>query len=163
VSASSKEFRRELITGAFLVGISIIAFILIHYQVGTVRAGRPGYLIVVTPKSFPLFAASLMLIISSLNLLFLVRKQKKRLFTDEQYEKMNLKSSLPVFVALLFYVLVLEALGYVISTILLTLFMLYHFQAKKWFIVTIGVFLPPIVYFIFKLLYVPLPKGILGI
>jgi putative tricarboxylic transport membrane protein len=163
VFASSKGFRREFITAVVLVVMSIIALILIQYQVGTVRAGRPGYLIVVTPRSFPMFASGLMLVISTLNLLLVMKNRKAKPNSEEPYEKMDLKSSLPVFIVLLSYGFVLEPLGYVLSTILLTIFMLYHFRARKWQVALLGVFLPPIVYYVFKLLYVPLPKGFIGL
>lgn len=163
VLKSSKGMRREFTTAVILVVISIIMIVLIYDQVGKVSVGRPGFLIVVTPRSFPLFAAGLMLGISTINFVSILKKWKSTKESDDGFEKIDFKSSMPVFFALFFYVLLLELLGYIISTILLTVFLLYHFGARKWQVITIGLFLPPIIFYIFKMLYVPLPKGFLGL
>lgn len=154
-------FRREFITAVVLMAISISILVLIQFQVNDVRVGRPGYLIVVTPKSFPMFSAGLMFIISSFNLIK-VLKNSKITKENSEIEFIDLKAVLPVFCSLVLYAFSLEVLGYMISTIALTVFMLYYFRARPWQIFVIGLFFPPMVFYIFSYLYVPLPKGIFG-
>jgi putative tricarboxylic transport membrane protein len=124
------------------------------------RVVKPG------PGFFP-FWLGLALIIVSLALLFNYGRKKidPSLSSQDLWKGLHWEKVLYSLVALLLYALFLETLGYILATVLLTLFFFRAIEPQKWVVVIFGsVITSFITYFLFKVwLQVQLPTGLWGL
>jgi hypothetical protein len=153
-------YKRELLPSMSMFGISLAITVLTYLTVDATKIGVLGD-ITVTPRTFPLLAGIIMLGASAAYLFFEVTGKSRRSIQGEA-QAMDLKTILPVVIATIIYSVVLSRLGYVLSTVLITLFLAILFRAKLWQILIVSVLLPPLIYIVFKQIYVPLPSGIIG-
>ena len=159
--------RRNLILAFTLLAIGIILLVMIpFYTVG--RAGRPGYLININPRTFPFMMAMIMSAMGLFNVILAFRAYKKsrssssvRKLEAEEVTAFDLKSVLPLFCIMFAYVLVLPSLGYIISTVILCAATGLFFRARAWEAILLGCVLAPLVFVMFTKIGVPLPRGIL--
>ena len=160
--------RRNLILAFTLLAIGIILLVMIpFYTVG--RAGRPGYLININPRTFPFMMAIIMSAMGLFNVVLAFRAYKKSLSASSSAKKLateevtafDLKSVLPLFCIMFGYVFVLPSLGYVISTVILCTATGLFFKARAWEAILLGCLLALLVFLVFTRIGVPLPRGIL--
>ena len=150
----------DRISGVFWLSFSaVIAVESYRLGVGTFHAPQAGFL--------PL-AASLCLGILSFLLLVTTRRGKDRLSQETEDITFNLsliRKVLYVIVSLFLYAIFLNALGFILVSMILMAFMLRVIEPQKWHVVVLGTILIPIVAFVIfdYFLKVQLPKGFLGV
>ena len=147
----------DRISGSFWFLFSLF----ISYQsyklgLGTVNQPGPGFLFFWTGIVVAMLAITV--IIKSLG------KQGEEEAKDQAFGKKSVTKVVLVLVALFVYALVLEWLGFFVSTLLLFMFLLGFIERKKWwFAVLVSCAVTLCSYLIFETgLQSQLPKGILG-
>lgn len=149
--------RYDSITGlvGFAVGLGIILWSSITLKIGTVKHPGPAFL--------PLLCGS---VTSFLGILVFLQAKRER---GEVVEKrLWIRQSLYPIVAtlgiLVFYAIILEHLGFIVTTLILLLFVLICVARLSWFAgIIVSLISTGACYFIFDyLLKVRLPKGWLG-
>ena len=150
----------DRISGVFWLSFStVIAVESYRLGVGTLHAPQAGFL--------P-FSASLCLGILSLLLLSSTPRGKDRKSQEAEDVNFNLsliRKVLYVMVSLFLYAIFLDALGFILVSMILMAFMLKFIEPQKWHVVILGTILIPVfAYVIFDFfLKVQLPKGFLGV
>jgi divalent metal cation (Fe/Co/Zn/Cd) transporter len=152
-----------------LVGliIAIILWLLIPYQTKLVELTRPGFPIKITARTFPKFAIGILFVSSfiesTINLykMYKIRKSGDLFMTSETAQKLSKQETvlrpLVVIISILFFVLLFQKIGFLISAFLLCGGLVWYFGGKYWQIAVIGLGVPLIMYYLFKyILYVPL-------
>ncbi len=150
----------DRISGIFwLVFSLVIAVESYHLGVGNLHSPQAGFL--------P-FVASITLGILSF-LLLLSIKSKKPQFREEiadiTFNRPLVLKVIYVIISLFLYAIFLDALGFVLASMILIAFMLRVIEPQKWYVVTLGTLLIPIfAHLLFDVfLKVQLPKGFLGL
>lgn len=152
--------RRELIYAWVILLFSIIVLILIPSQVSNMAHAGKGQYITVTPSTFPRLTITLILALSVILLISLYRKKRMGISEGaEGTEKIQIVPVIVIFLAALLYTLLLNILGFLIDTILFCTFVTLFYRGRLWQVLITGIVSPVIIYFLFRLLYVPLPKG----
>lgn len=153
--------RRDLISSLFWIVMGII-FCTSALRYGLIRAGSPG------PGLFPfiagiiLIALSLIVLISSANVKKDNEKELKEKFFPGQD---SLKKILLALFGLFAYWISLEYFGFLLTTLIIMIFLLRFIGPQRWIIIlAITILTTASLHVIFRLwLKVQLPAGILGI
>jgi putative tricarboxylic transport membrane protein len=146
----------DRISGFFWLLFSLfISYESYRLGLGTVNQPGPGFLFFWTGIVVAILAITV--IVKSFKSLSLEEVK------DKAFGKSNVKKVLFVLVALFVYALLLERLGFFISTLLLFVFLLGLIEKKKWwFAVGVSVLVTVLSYLLFETgLQSQLPKGIL--
>jgi len=149
------------VAALFLIVFSIAAFLLIPYQIEKPKFFMGRSLMYMTPSVFPrlsivgLFILSLWYLTHSFQL-----REKNRFKELEGKHTIRVLVTFTVFVA---YALLLEPLGFVVSSALMISFLMFYYRNRNlplFFAVLISA--PLVIYFLFtRVLKVSLPEGIL--
>lgn len=147
----------DKLSSSFWLFFSIVLCIE-SYRLGLGSYHNPG------PGFLP-FWTGFVFAVFSLLLLILTYRTGKELNGESVFEKIKWSSVILVFSSMLIYALVLETLGFLISTLLFMAVLLAIIARKKWYIVgIIAVTTALATYAVFQLwLKSQLPKGIFGI
>jgi putative tricarboxylic transport membrane protein len=147
----------DRISGFFWLLFSLfISFESYRLGLGTVNQPGPGFLFFWTGIVVAILAITVIV------------KSFKRLsqeeVTDKAFGRSNVKKVVFVLAALFIYALIMELLGFFISTLFLFIFLLGVIEKKKWwFAVGVSVLVTILSYLLFETgLQSQLPKGILG-
>lgn len=146
--------RLDRISGLFWVALSsVIAIRSYHLGIGSVNDPGPGFIFFYTALFMGLMATFLLL--GS----WMQRSDETGAFDNVHWSKVVFP-----FAYILLYALVLEKIGFIISTFLLMLLFLKTVEAKRWPVaVFAGLAMSLGTYAMFALwLHVRLPKGVLG-
>ena len=138
-----------------LVGLGIILWSLMTLKVGTFR--HPG------PAFVPLFCGIVISILAAI-VFFQAKRNTQKITGESIYSEGSLVKTLSTIGILIVYGLMLERLGFIVTTFLVFLFIFKKVAGTSWFI---GILESLIVtgssYFIFGyLLKTPMPRGWLG-
>ena len=116
---------------------------------------------------FPLIASIILIFLSTITFISSITREKEKIEGNQNFfpEKESIKRVLGVVFSLIFYQVVFEKLGYFLSTLIFTIFLLKVFEPKKWTtIFKISILITVLSYILFVyLLHVRFPKGIFGI
>ena len=146
--------------------ISIFFLIMLPFQVDfSAQTSRVGKYITMTPGTFPAITIIMLVIFTVLYLYFNCWRKnwgKKETVAEEKKaeDPTNIKFTLINVAILLIYTALLNVIGFLIATILLCSVLSYHYKGRWYEVLVAGVILPVVFYYLFKLLYVPLPTGI---
>lgn len=150
---------RNLISGVFFLGAGVVITIYaITYGLGGSRSPGPGFLPFLT--GIGLVLLSLALITSTLRDRTLIHKQTEKFFPEKDSSKKIILS----ISALLLFGLLLEYLGYALTTLLFMIFVLRLIGSRKWMTALLCSASTAICFYILfeMLLKSQLPKGMLG-
>ena len=142
-------------SGLFWFLLSVVVCIYARrLGLGHFRNPGPGFLF---------FWSGVVLCVLSLIILFQTIKPADK--EEKAFGSVNWAKVASVVLALVVYGLILERLGFVLSTVLFMGFLLRSIEAKKWYVVIlVSVVSSLLTYALFELwLHARLPKGILGI
>lgn len=163
------KIKRDIIINAVIFLASIFLLIIIIPTQVRVTIGEHG----VTPATFPKLASIIIILTSLFEIIFNWKKTNWRDLEEyplklRKMEDITTKIGRPliVIVVIVIYAFVLiELLGFVISTALVMMCLMLFLDEKRFSIVVIvSLVLPLIIYFAFsKLLYVRFPNGIMGL
>ncbi len=141
----------DLVAGFFGIFFSVTMMIgSIGYRLGTPSEPQPGF--------FPFLAGGILVVLSTI---LLVRAFSGRGEEAEPFGELWRPAILAI--GLFLYSLLLDSMGYIIATIILSMVVLRVLDTKAWLkLVAISLILSVGTYFLFdRLLDVPLPLGIL--
>ena len=146
----------HIIVVIFWIGLSLLVTVL-SYKLGLGRFHSPG------PGLLPFILGILLLIISFyLLIISLVKKNGKQEIPKEKASQIDFVKISLVLISLFVYALLLEKLGYLITTFLLLIILFRSAGSKRWSSVliasTLAVFLT---YFVFTSFGLRFPAGIL--
>jgi putative tricarboxylic transport membrane protein len=151
---------RDLIGSLFWIAVGMI-FCVGAKRLGLFSGGISG------AGLFPFIASIILIGLSVMVLISSITKRKKRKIVVEDFfsEKDSLRKVLISVLALFFYQMTFEYLGYLFTTFLFMIFLLRFIEPQKWITTITAAFLTAALsYTIFVwLLKVRLPKGIFGI
>lgn len=151
------RYNTEIISGAVFAVAGAVLWLLIPSQIQTMEKGA------VNAQTLPRIAIGGMVLFAvGLLLEGLFAKEKKELvITAESFRSAAFKKELRSIVYCLFlvaYCLIIQPLGFVVSTVLLVLAVMVYYGARKWYYYAIPLAMVGIVYYVFKvLLHVSLP------
>jgi putative tricarboxylic transport membrane protein len=152
-----KTEKKEIISGFILLAISVWTCIsATHLQIGSFANPGSGF--------FP-FVLGMVTGFLSLVMLVIARFGKREAQEERKlWSGPGRKKVLYLLIALIFYGLVLETLGYTLTTFLLFIFLLAGVYPQRWYVVIGGALFASLgSYVIFQLgLTVQLPRGFLG-
>ena len=152
----------KITTSFLLIGFSVVVFLAsLKFGFGDLQNPGPGFMALLC--SVLLFSLSLVVLITDLTRL------KKKNKDDQEEMKVpivnweHLKKPIILVVALAVYALIIEGIGFVIATFLLTFVMIVTFESKKWYKdLLIAALVASISFIIFdRWLQVRLPPGLL--
>ncbi len=148
--------KKHYIIPIFLIGFSILVMTL-SYKLGLQEFNNPG------PGLMPFVASLFILLISSYLLLsYLFQKgDKDENMKEEEKEKPNLRRISFVMLSLFIYALILERIGFLITTFIVLIFMFRSVGYRWRFVVITSVVTVLITYCFFSYLGVRFPMGIL--
>jgi putative tricarboxylic transport membrane protein len=149
------------IVSIFLIVFSIVAFFLIPYQIEKPKLFMGRSLMQMEPSLFPRVSIVGLFILSVFYLMNSVKLNEKNLFRElEKQYYLRILVSFVIFVA---YALLIEPLGFVLSSALMVGSLSFYYGNRNliiFFLILIGA--PLIIYFLFtRLLRVSLPEGLL--
>lgn len=110
-----KTFDRYASVAFFVIGVAVFMYIR-SIEISTAGSS-------IGPKELPTFLSIILIILSVANLFIAIKNQK-----PAKQEKLEYKKFLIIFVSLILYALLIEPLGYVISTFL---FLMVGFQTME--------------------------------
>ncbi len=149
------------IVAIFLILFSIVAFFLIPYQIEKPKLFMGRSLMQMEPSLFPRVSIIGLFILSLFYLMSSFKLNEKNLFRE--LEKQNYLKVLVTLVIFVAYALLIEPLGFVLSSALMVGSLSYYYGNRNlivYFLILIGA--PLIIYFIFtRVLLVSLPAGLL--
>lgn len=151
------KYNAEIISGAVFSVAGAVLWLLIPSQIQTMEKSA------VNAQTLPRIAIGGMFLFAvGLLLEGLFAKEKKELVvTAESFRSAAFKKELRSLVYCLFlvvYCLIIQPLGFVISTVLLVLAVMIYYGARKWYYYAIPLAMVGIVYYVFRvLLHVSLP------
>lgn len=157
VNAMKLKYNAEIISGAVFAVVGAALWLLIPSQIQTMEKSA------VNAQTLPRIAIGGMFLFAiGLLLEGLFAKEKKELVvTAESFRSAAFKKELRSIVYCLFlvaYCLIIQPLGFVVSTVLLVLAVMIYYGARKWYYYAIPLAMVGIVYYVFKvLLHVSLP------
>jgi putative tricarboxylic transport membrane protein len=124
--------------------------------IGTISKPEPGF--------FPFWLGISLVLVSSCLLIQFTRSRAASVPSDRLWQGLRWEKILFSLVALLLYAFFLEALGYMIATFLLMLFLFLVIGSRGWVVSLFGSIITSLLtYGLFKIwLQVQLPKGIWG-
>ncbi len=151
---------RDLVSSLFLLAFGLfICIFSLKYGVGRLGAPGPGFL--------SLLSGFILIILSSILLISTVKKEKKAEKQAANFfpEKDSLRKTSISVLILLAYSIVLESLGFVVTTLLFMLFVLRFVESQSQKTTVIAALLATVFsYLLFvSMLKSQMPKGILGI
>lgn len=151
---------KPLLPQIALILFGCLILIITSYQVEITKSS--GY----SPRALPYFAGITIIILSLFTLISTVLKEKKTNRSVEsqqqEIEKKNYFRVAVVFIFLVLWTVLLEYLGFLITTFLLVISVMYMMGVKKIssLVITSGLF-SIVIYIVFKmLLKISLPEGI---
>lgn len=151
------KYNAEIISGAVFSVAGAVLWLLIPSQIQTMEKSA------VNAQTLPRIAIGGMFLFAvGLLLEGLFAKEKKELaVTAESFRSAAFKKELRSLVYCLFlvvYCLIIQPLGFVVSTVLLVLAVMIYYGARKWYYYAIPLAMVGIVYYVFRvLLHVSLP------
>lgn len=151
------KYNTEIISGAVFTVMGAVLWLLIPSQIQTLEKGA------VNAQTLPRIAIGGMFLFAvGLLLEGLFAKEKQELVvTAASFRSESFKKELRSIVYCLFlvvYCLIVQPLGFLISTVLLVLAVMIYYGARKWYYYAIPLAMVGIVYYVFKvLLHVSLP------
>jgi putative tricarboxylic transport membrane protein len=150
---SKKDFRSSLIWLVFSIGVCIES-----YRLGMATLRNPG------PGLYPFGIGLIMAIISLIVLFSSILGEKGTGSAEEPEEKVNKRDLILVVILLFLYAVILERLGFVLSTLFFIIFILTIIEKKRWYTaISFAVLATVMIYAVFNLwLDSNLPRGILG-
>lgn len=124
---------------------------------GTVRSPGPGFLFFWSAVTTGVFSIAVFV-------LAVMPGKRNRAGSESTFGNVSWTKVLYVLIPLVLYGIVLESLGYLLSTFLLMAFLLYFIEVKRWYLVVLVASASSVLsYALFALwLDVRLPKGVLG-
>ncbi len=151
------KYNKEIISGALFTVIGAILWLLIPSQIKTMEKSA------ITARTMPQIAIGGMFIFAiGLLLEGLFAKEKKELvITRASFRSTSFKLEMRSLVYALFlvaYCLIIQPLGFLVSTVLLVVEILLFYGARRWYYYAIPIGMVGVVYYIFRiLLHVSLP------
>lgn len=151
------KYNSEILSGVVFAVVGIILWFLIPSQIPTLEKTA------VTAQTLPRIAIGGMVLFSVCLLLegILMREKKELVVTKESFHSEAFHKEIRSVVYCLFlviYCLIVEPLGFVVSTILLVVAIMLYYRARKWYYYVIPLSMIAVVYVVFKmLLHVSLP------
>lgn len=151
------KYNTEIISGAVFAVMGAVLWLLIPSQIQTLEKGA------VNAQTLPRIAIGGMFLFAvGLLLEGLFAKEKQELVvTAASFRSESFKKELRSIIYCLFlvvYCLIIQPLGFLISTVLLVLAVMIYYGARKWYYYAIPLAMVGIVYYVFKvLLHVSLP------
>lgn len=151
------KYNTEIISGAVFSVVGAVLWLLIPSQIQTMEKSA------VNAQTLPRIAiGGIFLFAVGLLLEGLFSKEKKELvITAESFRSAAFKKELRSVIYCLFlviYCLIIQPLGFVVSTVLLVLAVMLYYGARKWYYYAIPLAMVGAVYYVFRvLLHVSLP------
>lgn len=151
------KYNTEIISGAVFAVMGAVLWILIPSQIQTMEKSA------VNAQTLPRIAIGGMFLFAvGLLLEGLFGKEKRELvITADSFRSKSFKKELRSILYCLFlvtYCLIIQPLGFVVSTVLLVLAVMIYYGARKWYYYAIPLAMVGIVYYVFRvLLHVSLP------
>ena len=149
------------IIAVFLIVFSLTAFFLIPYQIEKPKLFMGRSLMQMEPSLFPRVSIIGLVILSVFYLFISFKLNEKNLFRE--LDKQNYLKILVTFVIFIAYALLIEPLGFVLSSALMVGSLSSYYGNRNlivFFLILIGA--PLIIYFLFtRVLQVSLPEGLL--
>ncbi len=149
------------IVAVCLIIFSIVAFLMIPYQIEKPKLFMGRSLTNMTPSLFPRLSIVGLFILSIWYLTHSFHLKEKNLF--KELGKQSFVRILVTYAVFALYAVLLEPLGFIVSSALMVSFLMFYYGNRNliiFFVVLIGA--PLSIYYIFtRLLQVSLPEGIL--
>ena len=151
------KYNTEIISGAVFAIMGAVLWTLIPSQIQTMEKGA------VNAQTLPRIAIGGMFLFAvGLLLEGLFAKEKQELvITADSFRSKSFKKEMRSILYCLFlvvYCLIIQPLGFVVSTVLLVLAVMIYYGARKWYYYAIPLAMVGIVYYVFRvLLHVSLP------
>ena len=151
------KYNTEIISGAVFAIMGAVLWTLIPSQIQTMEKGA------VNAQTLPRIAIGGMFLFAvGLLLEGLFAKEKQELvITGDSFRSESFKKEMRSILYCLFlvaYCLIIQPLGFVVSTVLLVLAVMIYYGARKWYYYAIPLAMVGIVYYVFRvLLHVSLP------
>ena len=151
------KYNTEIISGAVFAIMGAVLWTLIPSQIQTMEKGA------VNAQTLPRIAIGGMFLFAvGLLLEGLFAKEKQELvITADSFRSESFKKEMRSILYCLFlvaYCLIIQPLGFVVSTVLLVLAVMIYYGARKWYYYAIPLAMVGIVYYVFRvLLHVSLP------
>lgn len=136
----------DLVSGIFFLIFSVALFLVIPSQVKVVTDE------VVNSRTFP-YILSLIIMAMSLKTIALevVRLAKKEAVETKEFDSKVEAKALFLFSLLIVYVILIQVIGYLVSSLLMVSSFLIFFKTKKWYYYAITLGLTVGIFFIFKM------------
>ncbi len=140
----------------FIAGLGILAWSVLTLRVGTLSKPGPGF--------FPIFCGVVICILASI-VVYQARRNRKEVKGERLYEKSSLVDLISTVGILTGYALLLERLGFLVTTFIVLLFIFKKISKTPLFLGIVESLLATgACYFVFGyLLKTPVPKGWFGI
>lgn len=157
VNAMKIKYNAEIISGAVFTVVGAALWLLIPSQIQTMEKGA------INAQTLPRIAIGGMFLFAvGLLLEGIFAKEKREIVvTGASFRSEEFKKELRSIVYCLFlvaYCLIIQPLGFVVSTVLLVLAVMIYYGARKWYYYAIPLAMVGIVYYVFRmLLHVSLP------
>lgn len=151
------KYNAEIISGAVFTVVGAALWLLIPSQIQTMEKGA------INAQTLPRIAIGGMFLFAvGLLLEGIFAKEKREIVvTGASFRSEEFKKELRSIVYCLFlvaYCLIIQPLGFVVSTVLLVLAVMIYYGARKWYYYAIPLAMVGIVYYVFRmLLHVSLP------
>lgn len=151
------KYNSEMISGAIFTVVGAVLWLLIPSQIPTMEKTA------INAQTLPRIAIGGIFLFSVCLLLegLFTREKKEVTVTKESFRSVRLRKELRSVIYSLFlvaYCLMIEPLGFLISTVILVLAILIFYGARKWYYYAIPLAMIGIVYYVFGvLLHVSLP------
>jgi putative tricarboxylic transport membrane protein len=152
---STKRVKNQIILAFFWVGVGLFVMVL-SYQLGLGGLHNPG------PGLMPFLLGFLLIFVSiCLLLTFLFKRAVRAVALKEDQGQVNYVRLCLVLASLFAYSLLLEPIGFLITT-LLTLVILFWSMSNRWVTVLLASILTAFIsYFLFSYLGIRFPQGII--
>lgn len=141
----------------FAIIFAIIVFFIIPSQIKDTGVSFTG------PRFYPYFLTVSILVLGIISIIVdLSKRDKKESASKSGFNKYAFMRVLLSFIILIAWVYILPILGFVISTVLLTIGLTFIIEKRKLYqVLIVSILFTVVIYFIFRTgLKIPLPKGI---
>jgi len=154
--------KQDVIIGTILAFASGVIFFLIRSsELHSVSQGEVG----LSPAFFPELAFLLIFILSCILIILAYFKSDKRQTSEtvKKFDLTQMKQVGTIFLVLILYVILINIIGYYISSLATLVTLFWIFRVKSWYtILPVSILLMVLIFFFFEMgLKVLLPRGIL--
>jgi putative tricarboxylic transport membrane protein len=125
------KFREDMVIGVILLILSTVSFILIYNGLHKELRGEHG----LSPATFPLVAMGSIIILSILlfaSSLSKLRHKKEEIEVTERLNRSQLKQISIILLITVFYIYMINLLGFYISTIFINIVILLILKVRNW-------------------------------